>query len=356
MQDIDYRIEIDSITPSKWAESIDRFDDANIYQTWSYGAVRWGRKNLSHLVLKRNGETVAMAQLRIVRPFHFKIGMAHLRWGPLCHPKGSELDPEIVRTMASALHEEYVKNRGLFLRILPNGNMGSPRAQVFQSAFSQYRSESFGPGDSFRTFVLDLTPSLEVLRKRLAQKWRNQLNCAEKNGLTIREDDGCHGFRTFTALYGEMWARKQFAASSNIREFERLQQDLPQGQQMKVFICEHEGVPAAGLIGTGIGNAGIYLLGATNEQGMKSKGAYLLQWRMIQWLKETGVRYYNLGGINSITNPGVYHFKKGLSGQETFYMNPLVSYSNVLSCAFAKTGHIVRGQFGSYFNRLIGRR
>ena len=61
---------------------LDLFDDANIYQTSAYGGVRWGEKNLSRIVLKRDGEVMGMAQLRIVRPTPLKFGMAYLRWGP----------------------------------------------------------------------------------------------------------------------------------------------------------------------------------------------------------------------------------------------------------------------------------
>ena len=35
--------------PSRGPEMLDRFSDANIYQTWAYGAVRWGAKGLSHI-------------------------------------------------------------------------------------------------------------------------------------------------------------------------------------------------------------------------------------------------------------------------------------------------------------------
>ena len=67
---------------------IDLFNDANIYQTSAYGGVRWGEKNLSRLVLKRDGEVLGIAQLRIIRPTPLKFGMAYLRWGPLWERRG----------------------------------------------------------------------------------------------------------------------------------------------------------------------------------------------------------------------------------------------------------------------------
>src|ERR1700736_6770103 len=118
MLDLVWQPEVDRSTPAEWLQMFDLFNDANIYQTWSYSEVRCGEKNLSHLVLKRRGEVLGMAQLRIVRPTRFKFGMAYLRWGPLCHLRRRELDPDIVQVMATALHDEYVAKRGLYLEIL----------------------------------------------------------------------------------------------------------------------------------------------------------------------------------------------------------------------------------------------
>ncbi len=95
MLDPMWQVEVDRSTPAEWSQMLDLFDDANLYQTWSYGGVRWGRRNLSHLVLKRGSEVLGMAQLRIVRPTSFKFGMAYLRWGPLCERRGRPLDPEV---------------------------------------------------------------------------------------------------------------------------------------------------------------------------------------------------------------------------------------------------------------------
>ena len=350
-----YQIETDSSSDADWSDSLELFEDANLYQTRSYGVLRWGQKNLSHLVLKREGQVVAMAQLRIIRPARMRCGIAYLRWGPLCQVKGEQLDPVVVARMASALREEYARKRGLFLRILPHAFVGTPRAAALEAAFAGYDRESFGPTDSYRTFALDLEPSLEVLRKNLDQKWRNCLNRAEKNGLTMVQGSGPEEFQQFIRIYDEMWARKQFEESSDVREFQQLQEKLPQRHRMKVLLCKHEGVPAAGLVATAMGNSAIYLLGATSDIGMKLKGSYLLHWTLIKDLKEHGIRYYNLGGINPEKNPGVYHFKAGFSGQDVLYMPPIASCGSVLSGAFARLSRLARGKFKRSLNDLLRR-
>lgn len=343
----DWQVEVDRVTPTEWAQMLDLFNDANLYQTWSYGRVRWGDENLSNLVLKRNGEVQAIAQLRIVRPTSFKFGMAYLRWGPLCERRGQPLDSEVALNMAQALEEEYVRKRKLFVRILPNAFAGSSRAAVLQSAFFKFTAEPLVADNTYRTFVLDLAPSLEELRKSLDKKWRNQLTRAEKNNLIVISGTGTDEYRAFCEIYCEMRKRKAFETTVNAEEFGRIQEELPDSSRMRILIAKDNGVPVAGLVASAMGDSAVYLLGATSDSGLNSKGAYLLQWTLIQWLKDNGIRWYDLGGIDPAGNPGVYHFKKGLSGQDVCQLNPLVASNSAISSAMAKAGLAVQRVFRS---------
>ena len=338
-----WQIEVDRATQEEWCGMLDCFEDANIYQTWSYGAVRWGRKNLSHLVLKRNGDVVAMAQLRIVRPTKLNFGMAYLRWGPLCHRRGRELDAEVAMSMAQALREEYVRHRGLLLQILPNAFVGTQRGTLFRSAFHSFTQGASTPANLYRTFVLDLTPSLDELRKNLDAKWRNKLTQSEKKGLKVTTGTGIDQYGTFCRMYNEMFKRKAFETTVDVEEFGRTQESLPETQRMRILICEQTGVPAAGIVASAMGDSGIYLLGATSDDGLNSKGAYLLQWTMIQWLKENGFKSYDLGGIDPEGNPGVYSFKKGFSGADVSQLSPFVACDNVVSSTIVRASLVAKG-------------
>jgi hypothetical protein len=337
------QVEIDQVSSAEWAELLTLFADANIYQTWSYGAIRWGENSLSHLVLKRAGEVVGMAQLRIIHLRPFRSGIAYLRWGPVCHRLGKELEPEVLHEMAQALHDEYVGRRRLFLRVLPNAFDGSERAKVFRSAFSQFTTKPDRGGNGYRTLVVDLAPSLDELRKRLDQKWRNQLNRAEKNGLKLIEGNDGQAYHLFASIYKEMWARKKFETSVDVDEFSRIQESLAESERMKVLICSQGDTPVAGIVCSKMGNTAIYLLGATSDSGLQAKGAYLLQWAMIQRLKADGVQFYDLGGINPESNPGVYHFKQGLSGQDVWGVAPFESCEDSFSSICMKAADLAQG-------------
>lgn len=343
MNDGNYQLEVDKVTPDEWSRLLARFEDANLYQTWSYGKVRWGGESLSHLMLKREGEVVAMAQLRIIRPRFAIGGIAYLRWGPLCQLRGQTLDPEIAQRMASALHDEYVRKRRFFLRVLPNAFIGSERAGVFMAAFPQFQHAQASPADVDRTFLLDLGPSIEVIRKKLDQKWRNQLNRAEKNDLAIIQGNGEAEYRLFLEVYEKMWGRKQFETSVDVHEFARLNDDLPGALKFKILICQHAGKTVSGIVCSAMGNTGIYLLGATHDEGLNTKAAYLLQWNMIKQLKEQGLRHYDLGGIDPEKNPGVYHFKRGFSGEDVTRIAPLECCEDIFSSAGMKAADMLKG-------------
>ncbi len=329
-----YSAEIDKVGEAEWSEIIQLFDDANIYQTWSYGLIRWGEDNLSHVILKKDGFIVGIAQLRIVRLPVLERGIAYIRWGPLWRLCGKKTDLESLRQMTRALLEEYVLHRGLLLRVLPNEIEGDDNTMrsIFEMEGFRWRS------DSYRSFMLDLKPSLEILRKGLRQKWRNSLNRAEKNGLKLIEGTKDKLYEAFSALYNEMLIRKGFSPGVDINEFREIQKDLPDTLKMIVMICEFEREPVSALVGSLIGNRGIYLLGATSDKGLKLKGSYLLQWRMIQWLKEHGARWYDLGGIDPNGSPGVYHFKAGLGGVDVKHLGCFESCENLASSFLVGSG------------------
>lgn len=352
MHHVGWQVEVDRATSAEWSQMLDLFDDANIYQTAAYGEVRWGEKNLSRIVLKRDGDVRGIAQLRIVRPTPLKFGMAYLRWGPLWVRRGLPLDQDVAVRLACAIEDEYVHKRKLFLRILPNAFSGSPRAAMMQAAFPRFTKEPSDKENTYRTFVLDLSPSLDDLRKGLDKKWRNQLTRSEKNHLEVLTGSESDDYRTFCQIYNQMRMRKTFETTVSIEEFGRIQENLSESQRMRILICKDKGVPVAGLVASALGDSAIYLLGATSDDGLNSKGAYLLQWTLISWLKECGAKSYDLGGIDPEGNPGVYHFKRGFSGTDTCQMSPLVASDSAVASGIVKAGLAMQRALGGSLSPL----
>ena len=214
------------------------------------------------------------------------------------------------------------KTPGLALQIIPHAFSGSDRAAATQSAFSQSGLHPELSLGNYQTVLVDLNLTPEVIRKRLDQKWRNQLNRAEKNGLTFDVSDSVEVYREFERLYEIMWQRKRFETSVDVGEFGRIQQLLSGPEKMQTFIARKDGQAIAALVCSLLGDTAIYLLGATNHVAREQKAAYFLQWQAMMWLKERGARWFDLGGVNPEANPGGYHFKSGFGGQKITQLRP----------------------------------
>jgi lipid II:glycine glycyltransferase (peptidoglycan interpeptide bridge formation enzyme) len=336
-----WQVEVDRTGSAEWSQMLDLFEDANIYQTAAYAEVRWGERNISRLVLKNSGKVVGMAQLRIIRPTPFKYGLAYLRWGPLWERRCYPPDSEVPTRMAQAIGLEYAKNRGLFVHIIPNAFVNTMRADVFRASFKNFMCGTNKADRTYRTFLMDLTPSLEEIRLKLDKKWRNQLTCAEKNNLYVIAGNDSNLYRIFCDIYYQMRQRKTFETTVDADEFRRIQEALTETQRMRVLICMANGVPVAGIVASTIGDCAIYLLGATGDDGMKSKGSYLLQWSMICWLKAHGIKSYDLGGIDPKNNQGVFHFKRGLAGVDTCLIQPYTASTCFISSLMGKASMIM---------------
>jgi len=340
----EYQVEIDKVGKSEWNNLLPQFDDATIYQTWSYGAVRWGENNLSHLVLRKGNQVVGLAQATIKKAPFLKAGIAYIPWGPLWQKKEEEKNFENFRYLIRALKDEYALRRGLLLRITPNIVEDECDKDVdlllYNEGFQKDASSS-----RYHTFLVDISPTLPEIRKKLDQKWRNQLNRSEKNGLTIVEGNNDALYQMFLNLQNEMLERKKYEPGVDYDEFRKIQEDLPEHLKMRVIICLYENEPVTATIGSAIGNTGIYLLGATGNKGLQLKGAYLSQWLMIQWMKDRGCLWYDLGGINPEKNPGVYHFKAGLSGSDVHHVGQFEIFQSIFSKQIVKNMEGLRKRF-----------
>jgi lipid II:glycine glycyltransferase (peptidoglycan interpeptide bridge formation enzyme) len=327
-----YTTEIDHVTEHEWNSILQRFDDANLIQTWSYGAVRWGASNLSHVVLKRDGEIVAAAQVIITKVPVMGAGLAYIKMGPVWRLRNTARELATLRHMLSALRQIYAVRRGLLLKVSPPGTedgTGDIRALFSQEGFT--RDLSIGIP---RTAFIDLSHSMDDLRSSLKPTWRRNLVLAERNDLRIVEAASDELFDVFVALYKQMLKRKSITGTVDIHHFQQIQKQLPEALKMRVLICEHQGEPVAGLVVPLLGQTAPNLLAATGDRGLELRASYLLHWRMLAWLKKQDYRWYDLDALNHETYPGISQFKLGFAGRlgwEAEYLGRFAYCTNTVS-------------------------
>jgi len=317
---------MEKLSAAEWGQVAHAFADYGHRQGPEYCRLAAARSGASAeaVVCVEDGHIVGAANVRVRRVPLLGGGIAYVSGGPMVRLKNGEKAglnaAAALRSTLSALVAEYVRRRGLVLRVAPamgDRDWDDAQGRAFSDA-------GFLParGPRYRTLIVDLSPDPAPLRAGLQQKWRNCLNSAERQGLTVRDCAGPAGMDEFTSLYSEFQGRKGFHAEFDAEFYAGVQRGADENERLVVQLAEKDGRPVAGHVSVMGGDTCTYLLGATSQEGLKCKAAYLLQWRTMLLARDRGLRSYDLGGIDPEGNSGVYHFKRGMGGTERIAAGP----------------------------------
>ncbi len=307
-----------------WRDAARRFADYSYRQSWPY-AQRMARDSGSRvdfLVIERDGEIVGAASVRVKQVPILGGGVAYVAGGPLVRRWGEAQARESeVRSCLEVLTNRYVRREGRTLRIqFPLSASGSGPLESASAWMGMQKSNSLRP---YRTIGVDLSGTSEEIRARLHQKWRNQLNAGLRKALRLDVGDRDEHFARFGVLFNDMLQRKGFDSRIRPELFHEIQAEADEAERTSVLLAHAEGEDVAGIMVSFLGDAPVYLLGATATAGMQLKAAYVLQWEAMRMAKEKGCRHYDLGGIDPEGNPGVHHFKEGFGGADIHALGPM---------------------------------
>lgn len=339
-----FSYDVGTVGKFQWEKIIRKFYDATLYQTWSYGAIRWGEKSLYHLVLYEDGRLVAATQLRIIRLPIMGAGIAYISSGPMWKLRESQNNIGYLKKMIWALKQEYVEKMRLYLRLIPFEILHEKDEIGFVFETEQLTAEAgIRP---YRTLLINLSPPLDELMASLKKKWRKSLRSAQNMSIEIEEGTGSDFFQIFKELYGQMHSRKSFVDFYNIEDFEKIQDDLPEDLKLRILIAYKGNNPVSTIVWSQIGGTPIITFSATGDQGLNLNSSYLLRWTMLERLKERGYLFLDQGGIDPESNPGGYHYKAGFGGQEVQHIGAFSICNNSKSLLFVKSGEFFRKYLG----------
>lgn len=351
---LSFSCSIDEGDEADFYSQLEQFQDANIFQTPAFCAVMTPAGRQERVSIRHGGELVAVAMVRVASA-GMGIGLSHVRWGPLWRRRGQSPLWEVWAGAMRALREEYVTRRKLVLRVIPG--FDSEESALEPAIFTEHGFTPSVVRRGGRTMWIDLAPTLDELRKGLDKKWRNCLSGAERSGLEIIEGTSDDLFERFLVPYREMLARKQLPEPGDIYSFREIQRRLPAKHKMRVFLCLNDRKVCAGAVVSGMGDMGLYLFGATGDDGTTLRPSYLLQWRVVAWLKENQCSTYDLHGTDASANPGVYAFKRGLcgrNGRELQYIGSLDASDNRVVYAAVRAVDALLPAYRKLRKRIVG--
>ena len=156
-------------------------------------------------------------------------------------------------------------------------------------------AQGFGGMQPRCVMQLDLAgrSETEILASFKGQTRRNIKLGLEKHGVEIVSDTTRDDLTAFHALYAETAARDGFRPYS-LAYFRQLWDSLVPAGMAKLFLTRYEGQWLSGAICFLIGDKCWYVFGASSNEHRNVMPNYAMQWAMIRWAKEHGLRLVRL--------------------------------------------------------------
>ena len=297
----------DGATQVQWQQWMAQAGRSNLMQSWAYGGAK---SDLSGWRVKRgvfycDSQPIAIVQM-LQKSVAGLLSVSRINRGPL-----------FLRTLQSkeqrAVWEELARLgslwQGRFLTLAPElGLSGSSLTLMEDIGFRQSSRRAL------ESVWVSLGLELDALRIRLNGKWRNMLTASEKSALKLEISSGDQFFDWMMARYQELMKEKDFCGPS-IDLLLALREHLVEDAQLLILQAVHEGEPVAGICLARHGTAATYLLGWNGNKGRHLKANQYLLWQAVMHLKQSGLSWFDLGGISEEHTPGITAFKLGLNGE-----------------------------------------
>jgi lipid II:glycine glycyltransferase (peptidoglycan interpeptide bridge formation enzyme) len=165
------------------------------------------------------------------------------------------------------------------------------------------------------TVMIDLTPSMEELRAQLDRRWRHRLVGGEASEMTIHRV-GTNPGQFRWVLEAEMQQRSDKGLEGlPLDFFEHYVASRPNPAKTILTLRADMGRDRiAAMMFLIHGEAAIYHVGWTTEQGRDYHAHNLILWKAMEELKSRGIRRLDLGGVNTIRSAGIARFKMSTGG------------------------------------------
>lgn len=339
-----YEVTIDEVTPAEWERAAQVFADYTIYQTWAYQQVRaeTDHHHVHRVVVRdESGRVCSLCHVRVKAVEAVRLRVGYVQWGPLLRLKTGERTGSV--EMFEALKEALLQKGVNVLRLVPNVPVSGDEPAVVD----MLAQAGFGrvPGlPPYRTFRVDAHDNEEGIRARLRKSFRRDLKKAEETGIEVEHSQSAGACQILEDLHRILLERKHFKGVDP-QEFTKTHPLLPEAEKMTFVVARLGGEPVAVLLSSNLGDTGIVLLAASNDQGLECGASYVVWYQALLAARNAGMTWCDLGGIDPEANPSVYQFKSRLGGQE-------LSHTGVFeSCA--SVGHKVLWSVGEKVHRLL---
>lgn len=249
-------------------------------------------------------------------------------------PKGPLPTPELLED----IRQQAMKNKCVYVQLEPDVISETGRVEIDQMVLESHGKikPSFHPLFTKHTFVLDLTPSEEVLLSHMHPKTRYNIRVATKRGVAIVEDDSEKGFNEFLRLYEETTTRQKFYAHTPTyhRNLWKVLGEKNNDLTYHLVHAKFDGKTLASWVLFSFHDTLYYPYGASSREHRETMASNLIMWESILLGKKMKLKKFDMwGALGSEPDPkdpwfGFHKFKQGYGATLTEYIG---SYDLVIN-------------------------
>ncbi len=320
-----------------WNQNVARAPDGCLYQTtWAADVAQHVRKQKVTYLIARDHDTV-VGQLLLLHnakaqewlassPFSSALlplartvwGRHTFAYGPVILDRGRYY--EVMDGFLTFLTENFSRFDG----VLPPMHDLSIDQQILRKRFEAHGFTARRHG----SFIVNLEKTLPDLWQSLDKSSRYAVRRGQKQDINVTTAATDHQLQQYFTMLQETCARNRVQCPTR-PAFMRAYQTY--GRHTKTYMSCHQGVPVSAISVMDFNGIGIQFNVCHSEYGIQNKlyGNDLLEWHIIQELKATGARLYDLAGVTpeprTDKEKGLYHFKSRWGGtmvQTHFFSKP----------------------------------
>lgn len=302
-----------SLTLDQWQQRFATIQYSNILQSYSYAqacAKTYGQRARWGLIMMDNEEAGIVQIIESSILFGAVHGLI-LDRGPLWFDGFG--GAAHIKLFFDEINKKCPKRFGRKRRILPEIEKGAAIEQIIRQCGFEKKTDIH----AYQTIWWDLTQDDEIARSELKTNWRGSLKKAEKAGLEISWSSDPQDFQDFKLEYIQDKLSKGYMGISP-KLLNNLALFSAQDNPMILGKAQLKGKDIAGVLFLTHGQCATYQIGWSHDEGRQNCAHHLLLWNAREKLKEYGISYLDLGGINDHdeTQRGLSSFKRGIGGRE----------------------------------------
>lgn len=287
------------LNSTEWQAALGATSFSALQQSWAYGEMmlRIGRQVDRWIWQDGNSRVLAAAQIITRRIGPIKIVTA-LRAPCFTADCSDAQKRDILADVSRLYHRHDLK----FLFLMPE----LPDTESSRALFRGTGRHRIITG--YPTALLNISDDLEKLFMNFKDTWRNKIRKAEQSGLQIKIVRGGPLLQWLLGKEKEQITEKGYQTIAP-ELIEAWIEKILHPQDVWGMIALQGKQPISGQLWLRHGNAATYYVGATTTAGRAAAAHNLLFWHAVQELKAAGVAMLDLGGVDSVTNPGLARFK-----------------------------------------------